>query len=69
MGEYNVFIISLEVLRQRLVTDMTYLKEVDVGLLIVSFGTQPWFRNGSLSVEITEEAEQRPFPYPATNKT
>lgn len=40
VGEYNVFIVSLEVLRQRFLTDMTYIKQMDVGLLIVSFTTQ-----------------------------
>jgi len=68
VGEYNVFILSLEVLRQRLVTDMTYIKQVDVGLLIVSFSAQLWFRSGSLNVEITEKAARRRFPYPATSR-
>ena len=52
-----MFILSLEVLRQRLVTDMTYIKQVDVGLLIVSFSAQLWFRSGSLNVEIKGGAE------------
>ena len=38
-----MFILSLEVLRQRLVTDMTYIKQVDVGLLIVSFSANCGF--------------------------
>lgn len=38
VGEYNVFIISLEALRQRLVTDMTYIKQMDMGLLVLSYG-------------------------------
>ena len=63
-----MFILSLEVLRQRLVTDMTYIKQVDVGLLIVSFSDQLWFRSGSLNVEITEKAARRRFPYPATSR-
>lgn len=67
MGEYNVFILSLEVLRQRLVTDMTYIKQVDVGLLVLSFSAQLWFRSASFSVETTEKEEQRRFPYPATS--
>ena len=45
-----MFILSLEVLRQRLVTDMTYIKQVDVGLLIVSFSAQLWFSSGLRAV-------------------
>ena len=36
VGEFNVFIISVSAMRQRLSCEMSYLSNVEVGLVIIS---------------------------------